>query len=371
MNARRAASYLLAYLVPALLPVAAGLGHWSGRPDLAAWFPLFFLFVLLPLADYAIGIGRVNPTPAEALSLEASRWYRLLTWVCLPVQLWLLAWSTAHFAATPYGTAGDIGWILSQGVVSGVLAINVAHELIHKASRFEQGMGGILLATVGYHGFKIEHLRGHHVHVSTPDDASSARFGQSLWHFLPRAMFRNTRNAWRLEAQRLSRAGRSPLHWRNEMLGWTALWLVFCALAGFGYGLRGLSFFLLQGVFAAVSLEIINYVEHYGLERRRLGEGRYERTTHLHSWNSGYRLSNAMLFQLQRHSDHHETPRRRYAALLHHDASPQLPGGYAAMFVLALVPPLWFALIDPRVRALRERHAIATALAAEAPDRHA
>lgn len=362
---------MLAYLVPALLPVAALLGRWSDRPDLAAWFPLFFLFVLLPLADYALGIDRANPTPALAERLEASLWFRALTWVCLPVQLWLLAWSTAHFAATDFQVAGAIGWILSQGVVSGVLAINVAHELIHKGSRFEQWFGGALLATVGYHGFKIEHLRGHHVHVSTPADASSARFGQSLWHFLPRAMARNTRNAWRLEAERLARAGLPGWHWRNELLWWTALWLGFCALAGVAHGPRGLAFLLLQGVFAALSLEIINYIEHYGLERRLLPGGRHERTTHLHSWNSGYWLSNALLFQLQRHSDHHETPRRRYAALLHHDDSPQLPGGYAAMFVLAMVPPLWFALIDPRVRALRERSEAATAGEASGIDRSA
>jgi alkane 1-monooxygenase len=355
MNARRAASYLLAYVVPALLPCAAWLGERIGRPGLAAWFPLAFLFVLLPLADYAIGVGRANPTPAQSVRLESSLWHRALTWACLPVQLVLLAWSAAHFATTRYSAAGALGWILSQGVVSGVLAINVAHELIHKAPRFEQWLGGALLSTVGYHGFKIEHLRGHHVHVSTPADASSARYGQSLWHFLPRALRRNTRNAWRLEAQRLERLRLPALHWRNELLWWSALWCGWLALAGAAHGVRGAAFVLLQGLVAALSLEIINYIEHYGLERRRLQDGRYERTTHLHSWNSGYRLSNAMLFQLQRHSDHHETPRRRYAALLHHDDSPQLPGGYAAMFVLALVPPLWFRCIDPRVRAWRDR----------------
>jgi alkane 1-monooxygenase len=353
MSAWKSASFLLAFLVPALMPAAAALGAWSGRADLAAWFPLVFLFVLLPAADYALGIDRSNPDPAQAEALERSLWFRALTWACLPVQLGLLAWSTAHFAATPFGAVGAAGWILSQGVVSGVLAINVAHELIHKAPRFEQWLGGALLASVGYHGFKIEHLRGHHVHVSTPADASSARYGQSLWHFLPRALWRNTRNAWALEAARLARLGLPALHPRNEMFGWTLLWLSGAAAAGAACGARGLAFFLLQGLFAALSLEIINYIEHYGLERRRLADGRYERTTHLHSWNSGYRLSNALLFQLQRHSDHHETPRRRYAALLHHEDSPQLPGGYAAMFVLALLPPLWFAVIDPRVRALR------------------
>jgi alkane 1-monooxygenase len=243
--------------------------------------------------------------------------------------------------------------VLSQGVVSGVLSINVAHELIHKPGRAEQWMGGLLLSLVGYQGFKIEHLRGHHVHVSTPLDASSARFGQSLWNFLPQAMWRNGINAWRLEAQRLHRAGRGALHWRNELLWWNAIWIGFAAIAASMFGLAGLAFFLLQGFFAALSLEIINYVEHYGLERQALGEGRFERPNHLHSWNSGYRLSNAILFHLQRHSDHHETPRRRYQSLLHHDDSPQLPGGYAAMFVLAMFPPLWFRLIDPRVRSHR------------------
>lgn len=354
MSVWKAASFLLAFVVPALMPAAAWLGAWSGAHDTAAWFPLLFLFVLLPLLDYALGRDTGNPAPADAARLEASLWFRALTWACLPVQLVLLAWSCRHFAATPFSAAGAAGWILSQGVVSGVLAINVAHELVHRTARAEQWLGGALLASVGYHGFKIEHLRGHHVHVSTPADASSARFGQSLWHFLPRALWRNTRSAWSLEAARLSRLGLPALHRRNEMLAWSALWLAFAAGAVVLGGARAGAFFLLQGVFAAVSLEIINYIEHYGLERRRRADGRYERTTHLHSWNSAYRLSNALLFQLQRHSDHHETPRRRYAALLHHEESPQLPGGYAAMFVLALVPPLWFRVIDPRVCALRE-----------------
>ncbi len=357
MNRWKAASFLLAYVVPALMPLAAWIGATSGYRDAAAWLPMFFLFVLLPLADYAIGIGRENPSTESAIQLEHDLWFRWLTWLCLPVQLVLLAWSTSHFANTPYSLTGQVGWVLSQGVVSGVLAINVAHELIHKEPRFEQWIGGLLLATVGYHGFKVEHLRGHHVHVSTPQDASSARFGQSLWHFLPRALWRNTHNAWRLEAQRLNRRALPALHWHNELLWWTGIWLAFAVLAWLAHGIPGLVFFLLQGLFAAVSLEIINYIEHYGLERQTLANGRIERTTHLHSWNSAYRLSNALLFQLQRHSDHHETPRRRYAALLHHDASPQLPGGYAAMFVLALLPPLWFRIIDPRVRAQQSRAA--------------
>lgn len=346
--------FLLVFVVPALMPAAAWLGAHAGHADAAAWFPLLFLFVLLPLADYAIGHDPRNPDASQMAALENDRWFRTLTLLALPVQIWLLAWSGRHFAEAGFGPLGAAGWLLSQGVVGGVLAINTAHELIHRDNRLERGAGGLLLATVGYHGFKVEHVRGHHVHVATPADASSARLGQSLWHFLPRALLRNTANAWRLEAARLHRRGLPWWHWRNELIGWTAAWLALAGAFAWTLGGKGLLFFLAQGFFAACSLEVINYVEHYGLERRRLPDGRHERPTRLHSWNSDYVLSNLLLFQLQRHSDHHETPRRRYPALLHHPESPQLPGGYATMFVLALVPPLWFRAIDPRVRAFRD-----------------
>ncbi len=354
MTRLKALGFLLVFLVPATLPLAAGLAAFGLTPDLAAWFPLFALFVLLPLADYALGHDSANVPAAEEARLARSWWFRGLTVLALPVHLAVLAWSAWWFTQAGLGPLGMAGWLLSQGVVGGVLAINTAHELIHKDGRFEPGVGGLLLASVGYHGFKIEHIRGHHVHVSTPEDASSARYGQSLWHFLPRALGHNTRNAWRLEAERLHRLGLPVLHWRNELLGWTAVWLALAAAMTAWLGLAGLGFFLLQGLFAAGSLEVINYIEHYGLERQRLADGRYERTTHRHSWNSDYRLSNLMLFQLQRHSDHHAYPKRPYAILRHHADSPQLPGGYAAMFVLALVPPLWFRVIHPRLAAAQQ-----------------
>lgn len=346
--------YLLVFVVPALMPVAAWLAQATGRPDASAWFPMFFLFVLLPLVDYAVGRDSSNPADAgQIAALESGAGYRVLTLAVVPVQLVLLAWSTAAFAATPLDTAGRLGWILSQGVVSGVLAINVAHELIHKQGRLEQWAGGLLLSTVCYGGFKIEHVRGHHVHVATPRDNSSARFGQSVYPFIARGLWRNPVDAWRLEAARLRALELPALHWRNEMLVWTAVSVLMACAAGWWCGWIGAAFFVAQGVYAAATLEVINYIEHYGLERRPTGADRYERTSHLHSWNSNYLISNLMLFQLQRHSDHHEHARRRYQALVHHPDSPQLPGGYSAMFVLALVPPLWRRIIDPRVRAFR------------------
>lgn len=353
MTRSKALAFLLVFLVPLQMPLAAWLAARTGWTNALAWYPLFFLFVMLPLVDMLLGHDPVNVATEDEARVARQRWFRALTLFAVPVQLALLAWSGHWFAHTPLNALGIAGWLLSQGVVGGILAINTAHELIHKDARSEQWAGGILLASVGYQGFKIEHLRGHHVHVSTPEDASSARLGQSLWHFLPRALWRNTRNAWTLEAQRLRKLGRSPMSWRNELIVWTGLWLVFALAFALALGGKGLAFFLLQGLFAAGSLEIINYIEHYGLERRRLEDGRYERTTHLHSWNSDFALSNLMLFQLQRHSDHHAFPKRRYAILRHHADSPQLPAGYSAMFVLALCPPLWHRIIDPRVAAFR------------------
>ncbi len=353
MTRTKAFAFLLVFLVPLQMPLAAWLGSRSGWPNLMAWFPLFFLFVMLPVVDYLLGHDPVNVSAEKEREVALDPWFKILTLLALPVQLLLIFWSGSWFVRADLNLLGMAGWLFSQGLVGGILAINTAHELIHKDGKLEPWAGGALLASVGYHGFKVEHLRGHHVHVSTPEDASSARFGQSLWHFLPRALLRNTTSAWRLEAERLRKLGHSSFSWRNELLWWTALWLGFALAFALWLGPLGLAFFLLQGLFAAGSLEIINYIEHYGLERRRLEDGRYERTTHLHSWNSDYALSNLMLFQLQRHSDHHAFPKRRYAILRHHEDSPQLPGGYSAMFVLALCPPLWRRIINPRVQAFR------------------
>ncbi|CAN5232324.1 alkane 1-monooxygenase AlkB2 [soil metagenome] len=353
MRRLKSIAFVLVFLVPLQMPVAAWLGARTGHPDLMAWFPLFFLFVLLPTLDYALGHDPANVAVDRERGVSDTLWFRALTLAALPVQCALLAWSGYWFVHAGFGIAGMAGWLLSQGLVGGILAINTAHELIHKNGRLEPTVGGLLLASVGYHGFKIEHLRGHHVHVATEADASSARFGQSLWHFLPRALLLNTRNAWALEAHRLQAAGLPTWSRHNEMLRWSAIWLALALAFTIWLGPIGLVFFLLQGVFAAGSLEIINYIEHYGLERQRLADGRYERTTHRHSWNSDYALSNLMLFQLQRHSDHHAFPKRRYAILRHHPDAPQLPGGYSAMFVLAMFPPLWRRIIDPRVLAWR------------------
>jgi len=339
----------------ALLPGASAALTASGLPvDLAAWFPLLVIFGVVPILDALLGSDTTNPTISDGMQEERSPWYRGLVAMALPVWFATLAYCTYQFHALHPGFAGILGWTLSTGVLGGILAITPAHELIHKKASIERAIGGVLLTSVGYFGFKIEHVRGHHVHVATPQDASTAPLGESAYSFLASALSSNTRNAWLLEAQRMRQLGHSPWSPRNEMLGWTLLWLVFLSGAFYWQGLAGAAFFLAQGLIAAATLEIINYMEHYGLVRAHDQSGRYVRVSHLHSWNASQRLSNWLLFNLQRHSDHHAHARRRYQALLHHDDSPQLPAGYATMFVLALLPPLWRRVMDPRARGARE-----------------
>ena len=337
----------------ALLPWGSQALSALGVPlNLAAWFPVFFIFGVVPGIDALCGIEQRNwDTTGQRDALEARGYFRALTLWVLPLWLATLVGCCWQFLQLPLDTVGRLGWLVSTGVIGGVLAINPAHELIHKSGRLEPLFGGILLTSVGYQGFKIEHVRGHHVHVATPHDSSSAALGESAYAFVPRALWRNVRNAWQLESRRLHEHGHAPRSWRNEMIRWYLLWLLMIGAFALAGGALGVLFFLAQSVLAAATLEVINYVEHYGLSRQEIAPGRYERITPLHSWNAPQRYTNWLLFNLQCHSDHHAQPRRCYRALLHHAESPPLPAGYASMFMLALVPPLWRRVMDHRALA--------------------
>jgi alkane 1-monooxygenase len=342
------------WLIPVLgIPLSY---HWSLgslHADAWPWLVISVVFGVIPLLDFVVGRDPANPDERDDVpALEAQGYYRLLSLATVPMLLAMLMWSGWIFATHEgWSWAGQLGWMLSVGTVMGAIGITVSHELIHKDAPLEQNAGGLLLAAVCYAGFKVEHVRGHHVHVSTPEDASSSRFGQSLYAFLPHAYKHNFLNAWRLEAERLKRRGLPALHWRNELIWWYAISALLLLGFTLAFGWLGALFFLGQALTAFTLLEIVNYVEHYGLHRRKLDNGRYERTTPHHSWNSNFLLTNLFLFHLQRHSDHHAYAKRRYQVLRHFDDSPQLPNGYAGMIVLALFPPLWHAVMDPKVRA--------------------
>ena len=341
------------WLLSAAMPwaVAGALWRFAADGHLAwLWVLPLWIHALIPLLDLAVGEDTRNP-PAVALpALEADPWYRALVAAYVPGQ-WLVTVLAAWIAASvELSVAAWVGLALSAGAINGV-GINAAHELGHKRARWERGLSLLALAPVAYGHFFVEHNRGHHQRVATPSDPASARLGESFWTFLPRSVLGGVRSAWRLEASRLARLGGRTWSPRNQALqGWALTVLLFAALAA-AFGPKALPLLIVQAAYGVSLLEVVNYIEHYGLLRREGADGRPERCTPQHSWNSSHRVSNLFLYHLQRHSDHHAHPGRRYQALLHHPDSPQLPSGYASMLMLAYVPPLWRRVMDARVLA--------------------
>ncbi|MFB9237999.1 alkane 1-monooxygenase [Plantactinospora siamensis] len=339
----------LALVVP-VLPFL-GFALWRGTGGaLAWWLTPAVVFGAIPAVDLLIGDDRRNPPDAEFTRLQAAGYYRWLTYLWLPAQYAALVLCCAVWQRGGLGVAGAAGLIATVGVVNGI-AINTAHELGHKRERAERWLSKVALAPTGYGHFYVEHNRGHHVRVATREDPASARLGESFWAFWPRTVRGSLRSAWRLETGRFRLRHRNPWTWRNDVLNaWAMTVLLFGALAlAFGSGV--LPFLLLQAVVGFSLLEAVNYLEHYGLARQRNAAGRYEKVDPRHSWNSDRIVTNVFLFQLQRHSDHHANPLRRYQTLRTFDSSPQLPAGYASMVVSALIPPLWHRLMDHRVLA--------------------
>ncbi|MBA1146918.1 alkane 1-monooxygenase [Ectothiorhodospiraceae bacterium WFHF3C12] len=330
-----------------LIGALTSVGLYAGMTLFLFSAPLI-TYGVIPLMDWLIGKDSANP-PEEALAaLESDPYYRWLTYIYVGIELVFFA-----FLAYVVGTF-QLSWLewfgltWTTGILTGV-SINTAHELGHKKPRLERWLAMIALAPVAYGHFYVEHNKGHHRRVATPQDPASARMGESFWRFLPRTMVLSVASAWRIEKERLARKGKCAFSSDNEVLqAWAmtaVLW--FALMAAFGTQL--LPFLVLQAFLGASLLEAVNYVEHYGLLRRKMDNGRFERVQPAHSWNNDHIVTNVFLFHLQRHSDHHAHPTRRYQALRHFDDAPELPTGYAGMILLAYVPWLWFRVMDPRV----------------------
>jgi alkane 1-monooxygenase len=312
------------------------------------WFfgPLL-VFVFFPILDIAIGLDATNPPDSVLKWLEQDRYYRWCTYLFIPVQYAGLVFACWLWSSGDLSILESLGLAMTMGVVGGI-AINTAHELGHKRDGTERWLSRVALAQTGYGHFFIEHNRGHHVRVATPEDPASSRLGESFWAFLPRTVKGSLTSAWGIECARLDRMGKS--HWtlRNDILGaWAMTVVLFAALVAV-FGLVVLPYLLIQAL-GFTLLEVVNYLEHYGLLRQKREDGRYERCLPEHSWNSNNVASNVLLYHLQRHSDHHANPTRRYQALRHVEEAPQLPTGYAGMIVLAWFPPLWRRVMDPRL----------------------
>lgn len=340
-------AWMLGIVVP-LSPFFAWF-YWSLTDFGGFWFMgPFLVFVLFPLLDMAIGMDPTNPPDSVLKFLEQDRYYRWCTYLFIPIQYAGLVFACWMWASGDLTVVESIGLALTMGVVGGI-AINTAHELGHKRASSEKWLSRVALAQTGYGHFFIEHNRGHHVRVATPEDPASSRLGESFWAFLPRTVIGSLRSSWEIEGTRLGRLEKS--HWsiHNDVLSAWAMTVVLFAGLAIGFGPVVLPYLLLQAVIGFSLLEVVNYLEHYGLRRQKREDGRYERCRPEHSWNSNNVASNVLLYHLQRHSDHHANPTRRYQALRHVEEAPQLPTGYAGMIVLAWFPPLWRRVMDPRL----------------------
>jgi alkane 1-monooxygenase len=340
-------AWLLGLIVPLLPFLAAGLVGLTGLGFFWFFGPIL-VFVIFPLLDALIGMDAENPPDSVIKWLEQDRYYRWCTYAFIPVQFAGLVFACRLWADGGLSTVSSIGLALTMGMVSGI-AINTAHELGHKRADLEKWLSKVALAQSGYGHFFIEHNRGHHVRVATPEDPASARLGESFWAFLPRTVAGSLSSAWGIERARLERGGHSVWSIHNDILQAWAMTVVLFAVLTAVFGWVVLPYLLLQAVLGFSLLEVVNYLEHYGLRRQRKDDGRYERCLPEHSWNSNNVASNVLLYHLQRHSDHHANPTRRYQALRHVEEAPQLPTGYAGMILLAAVPPLWRRVMDPRL----------------------
>ena len=344
--------WLLGLVVPSLAFLAWGLvalTGWSGF-----WYlgPIV-VFVVVPAVDLLAGLDRSNPPDDVIEALENDKYYRWITYLFLPIQYAALVWACWMFTQSTLSTVDKVGLAMTVGTIAGI-GINTAHELGHKKESHERWLAKVALAQSFYGHFYIEHNRGHHVRVATPEDPASSRVGETFYAFWPRTVVGSVRSAWGLERRRITRRRRHPFTIGNDVLNaWLMSAVLWGALVGaFGVGI--LPFLAIQAVIGFSLLEVVNYLEHYGMLRQRTGPdktGRYERVDPSHSWNSNNIATNVLLYHLQRHSDHHANPTRRYQTLRDFEESPVLPTGYAGLIILALVPPLWFRVMDKRVLA--------------------
>ncbi len=311
------------------------------------------IFVLLPMIERRLPPDAANLSREEEAAALESRLYDWLLYLVVPAQVGLSVYFLARISSGELGPWETVGAVWTMGLCCGIFGINVAHELGHRHKPSEQFLAKALLLSALYLHFFIEHNRGHHARIATDDDPASARFGESLYRFWPRSVIGGWLSAWSLEKQRLEKRGRRWWSPRNQMLRFQLLQLATVAAVWGFFGPRALLAFLASAVVGFLLLETVNYIEHYGLRRARGGDGRWERVEAAHSWNSDHQLGRVLLFELTRHSDHHLHANRKYQVLRHLDDGPQMPAGYPAMMTLALVPPLWFRVMNPRIESRR------------------
>jgi len=333
--------YLCAYLVPVMVLFSLYMGVFF------SYGAVIFVFIIVPFIELFTSVDTSNMNKVEEAIAKDDQFYDYLLYLLVPFQFLILAYFLYRISIPNLELYEIIGMTTALGMACG-LSINNAHELGHRNTKFEQFLSKLLLMSTLYMHFFIEHNRGHHLRVATEEDPASSRYGEVIYLFYFRTIYGSWMSAWELEKNRLKRAGKSVLSFENEMLVFQIIQLALISMIGIFFGLKVLMCFVMGAFIGILMLETVNYIEHYGLKRKKIGK-RYERTLPIHSWNSSHPFGRMIMLELSRHSDHHYIANRKYQLLRHFDDSPQMPTGYPGMMLLALIPPIWFKIMHKQI----------------------
>lgn len=335
--------YLLAYSIPivSLLGIYFG-GIWS-------FTGLVFTFGFLPTIEIFLPVNTSNYDEETVGDRTKNKLFDLLLYLNIPIVYGALIYCLTKITQNNLPIYELVGMTLSLGIILGANGINVAHELGHRTTSFEKIFGKILLIPSHYTHFFIEHNHGHHFHVSTPKDPSTAKYNQNLYAFWYQTITGTYMTAWNIQLRLNKSENRKIYDLKSDMFWFTIIQVLYLVALFALFGTIGLIIGFLAGIVGILLLETINYIEHYGLRRNLLPSGRFERVTEKHSWNSNHTIGRIMLYELTRHSDHHFKSQKKYQILEYHDVSPQMPFGYPTSMVMSFFPPLWFAVMNKRI----------------------
>lgn len=344
------------YLSPFLLYYGAIASFLTS--GFVVWLPLIYSWLLIPLIELFTKPDESNLSAAEEELAKKNVWYDVLLYLVVPFQYFALGLFLYEITYSHQSLIDIVGKTMAMGLLCGVMGINVGHELGHRSNKTEQFLAKLLLLSSLYMHFFIEHNKGHHKKVGTPDDPASAKYGEMVYAFYFRAIVFGYFSAWRIANRDARKKGYKAFSLHNEMLQFQIIQLAFVGLIFFLFGWLTSLLFLAAALQGILLLETVNYIEHYGLHRKQIAEGKYERAMPEHSWNSNHIIGRVMLFELSRHSDHHYLASRKYQILRHHLNSPQMPTGYPGMMLLSTIPPLWFKVMNNRIKKLQHKAAI-------------
>lgn len=336
------------YLAPFLLYLGALQAFFSH--GFYVWLPMIYAWILIPLLELFIRPDERNLSVAEEEMVRHDRTYDRLLYAVVLFQYTALFCFLYNIAFVLQPSIDVVGKIAVMGLLCGTFGINVGHELGHRTNKLEQTLAKMLLLSSLYMHFFIEHNKGHHKRVATPDDPSSARYGEPVYLFYFRTIFLSYFSAWHIANRDAKKKDFAAFSLHNEMIQFQLIQIAFIVLIGVTFGWMSALYFILAAIQGVLLLETVNYIEHYGLQRKQIGEGKWERAMPEHSWNSNHVIGRVMLFELSRHSDHHYLASRKYQVLRHHENSPQMPTGYPGMMLLSLVPPIWFYVMNKRAK---------------------